>query len=186
MALLLGGGYWYYTGYIVQKAITPSPSPSATEAVWKTKSEKTVNDFMDYFLKTRDTNGTEQAEKARDLLTITAQAKLETIKDKTGQSPSDLIAKLNALMLEESLPENFQIIYSKQIDEKTVEVSLKLSYNNRSDVRLFTIVFEGSAWLIDSIKENTVTISPSPSASPSPSPSVSVSPSSMPQPTTSL
>lgn len=172
MALLLGGGYWYYTGYIVQKT-TPMATPSATEAVWKTNSEKTVNDFMGYFLKTRDTNGTEQAKKARDLLTITAQAKLETIKDKTGQSPSDLIAKLNALMLEESLPENFQIIYSKQIDEKTVEVSLKLSYNNRSDVRLFTIVWEGSAWLIDSI-------------GPSPSPSVSVSPSSMPQPTISL
>jgi hypothetical protein len=187
MALLLSGGYWYYTSYIVQKA-TPIASPSATEAVWKTKSEKTVNDFMGYFLKTRDTNGAEQAKKARDLLSITAQAKLETVKDKTGQSPGDLNAKLDALMLEQGLPIGYQIISTKKIDEQTVEISIKLSYNNKSDVRIFSVVWEGSAWLIDSIKENTGQISPSPanSSTPSISPSaVSPLPSPTPQPTSS-
>jgi len=170
LGLLFGSAYWYYYRYIVKPAPAPSPSPEATEAVWKTKSEKTTNDFLNYWFNSAKI-GENEAQKARDLLTIAAQAKLETIKDPSGENYSSLSDKLIAFIGLESIPQSYQIITTKKIDERTVEVSVKFMYDKEPSTRIFTVVLEGNIWLIDSVQKESV-LSPtiSPSLSPSPSP----------------
>lgn len=163
IGLLLGGGYWYYSKYIAKPVIAPTPSSEVTEAIWKTKSEKTVKDFINYWVNSASLS--DQAGKARDLLSIGAQAKLETFKDKDGKNYSDLKDKLTAFVLVGSIPKNFQLMTTKKIDEKTVEVTYKMD----AYVRIFVVNFEGNSWLIDQVKEQSVTPSPIPSIISSPS-----------------
>lgn len=164
VGLLGGGGYWYYMRYIAKPVIVPTPSSEVTEAVWKTKSEKTVKDFINYWV--NSASYPDQAGKAKDLLSIAAQAKLETLKDKDGNNYSELMDKLTAFMLFQIIPKDFQLMSTKKIDEKTVEVTYKID----TSTRIFVLNIEGNSWLIDQVKEQ--------SASPSALPSIMSSPSS--------
>ena len=185
LGLLLGAGVWYYSHFIIKPAVQPTPSSEVTEAIWKTKSEKTVNDFLTYWLKTK-TDAQEQAKKARDLLTVAAQAKLETLKDSSGKSYSELKDKLMAFLELSEFPKEYQIFTTKKIDEKTVEVTIKLNYNQESALRVFTVILEGSGWLIDGVSKESILKSPSPALSPAGvSPSPIASPSSLPTTTPS-
>lgn len=185
LGLLFGGGYWYYSRYIMKPTVAPTVSPEVTEAVWKTKSEKTVNDFLGYWLKSE--NDEEQAKKARDLLTIAAQAKLEILKNQNGNNFSSLKDKLTAFLELPGFPKDYKFIITKKIDEKTVEVTAKFNYPQGSEVRVFTCLLEGNAWLIDAVKYESITATPliSPSPSPSSSSSINSSPSPTMSPTTS-
>ncbi len=135
---------------------------------------------MGYWLKMKGTEAQEQAQKARDLLTISGQARLEILKNQEGKNFADLKDKLIAFVGVSGLAENYQISTTRKIDEKKFEINLKLIYNQVSINRIFTVIMEGSSWLIDSFSEKSTIVSPTPSASVSPvvstSPSVSGSP----------
>lgn len=175
--LIGGGGYWYYANYIIgsRGQAAPSPSVEITEAIWKTKAEKTVTDFLDFWLKSSSTSdGQIQAKKARDLLTIVAQAKLETTKDTNGKDLADLSAKLNYFLGSADKARSFEIISTQQIDENTVEVKVNLVYASPR-VKVFTLTQENNIWLIDKVVDYDSTIIPSPSPTTSTSPTVSPS-----------
>lgn len=174
LGLLFGGGYWYYSRHIMKPAVAPTTSPEATEAVWKTKSEKTVNDFLGYWLKSA--SDAEGAKKARDLLTIGAQAKLEILKDQNGNNFANLKDKLTAFLELSGFPTDYQLISTKKIDEKTVEVSVKFNHPQGLETRVLTCLLEGNAWLIDAVKKESIIATPSSSPSPSPTISSTTSP----------
>lgn len=175
--LLIGGaGYWYYSTYILggKGRVSPSPSLEVTEAPWKVKSEKTVNDFMGFWLASSASNKDNvQAKKARDLLTITAQARLETTKG-TDDKPVTIIAnQLDIFVGIKTRPSDYEIIATKQVDERTVETKVGLKYNdNTTQDKVITLTSEGNIWLIDAIKDynanQSFSASPSPSATPQP------------------
>lgn len=185
--LVLGGGYWYYSRFIVPSVVTPSPSPEITEAVWKTKSEKVVNDFLNYWQKSAQNNGDEQAKKARDLMSINAQAKLETLKNSSGQPYLVLKDKLTAFLGLDGITSGFKISNSRKIDEKTVEITVVFSFSNtnQSVSRVLTTLIVDNIWLVDAVRENSVLASPSPSPTPTPSPTSSPSPGLSPSPSIS-
>ena len=181
--LVSGAGYWYYSVYIVggKGRVSPSPSLEVTEAPWKTKSEKTTTDFLDFWLKSDNTTeGIVQAKKARDLLTISGQARLETTKDAEGNPIEIIASQLDVFVDVQERPSGYEIMATKQIDERTVETRVTFNYNqtNTFKDKVFTLTSEssaGSIWLIDAVKEYTGVATPamaSPSPSPSPSPSL--------------
>ncbi len=170
-----GGGYWYYANYIIgtKGQAMPSPSVEVTVAIWKIKSEKTITDFLDFWLKSSSTSdGLIQANKARDLLTIVAQAKLETTKDANGKDLSDLSAKLNYFLGSAEKARSYEIISTQKIDENTVTVKVNLIYTGPK-VKVFTVTQENNIWLIDKVVDSNAS---SPSPSPSISPSISPTP----------
>ena len=181
--LVCGAGYWYYSTYILggNGRVSPSPSLEVTEAPWKVKSEKTVNDFMGFWLASGATNeGNVQAKKARDLLTIAAQARLETAKGPDDKSVTIIANQLNIFVGAKERPSGYEIIGTKKIDEKTVEIRLALKYNNNTPLdKIFTLTSEGSIWLIDTVKDYNAIQSFS--ASPSPSPSTTLGAGATPQ-----
>ncbi len=171
--ILIGAaGYWYYANYIIGTRGQTSPSPSAevTEAIWKTKSEKTVKDFLGFYLESSSTaDGQIQTKKARDLLTIVAQARLETIKDANGQTPADLNVKLNLFLGASEKAKSFTIVSTQKIDESKVEVKVNLNYASPK-LKVFTVLSENNIWLIDAVKDYDLSpsvnpVSPSPSSS---------------------
>lgn len=171
--LVAGGAYWYYTNYIIGTRGHPTPTPSVeiTEPVWKTKSEETVNDFLNFYLKSSETtDGQIQAEKAKDLLTIVAQARLETIKDSSGKIPSNLSTRLNLFIGSEAKAQSFEIVSAKQIDEETVEIKVNLNYTQSmpaspaGKLKVFTLKSIDNIWLIEQIRDyQEIVVSPSPS-----------------------
>jgi len=182
MLIIGGGGYWYYATYLIGTGgkATPSPSVEITEAIWKTKSEKTVTDFLNFWLKSANTSDGEiQAEKARDLLTIAAQAKLATTKGANGQELTNLSEKLNYFLGSAEKARRFEIISTGQIDENTVEVKVNLIYASPK-VKIFSLTQENNIWLIDDVVDYNSPVTPSsfpsPSASPSSSPAASLTP----------
>jgi hypothetical protein len=172
VVLIGGGGYWYYINYIVgsRGRVSPSPSVEVTEAIWKTKSEKTVSDFLNFCLNSSaSADGQIQANKAKDLLTIVAQAKLETIKDANGQPPADLSTALNLFLGSADKAQSFSIVSTQKIDESKVAVKVNLLYAN-PQLKIFTVTNEDGIWLIDQVQDyQELLISPSPSPSPLPS-----------------
>jgi hypothetical protein len=174
--LLVGGaGYWYYSTYIAggKGRVSPSPSVEVTDAPWKVKSEKTVNDFMGFWLASgATTDGIVQAKKARDLLTIAAQARLETTKGSDDKPVTIIANQLDIFVGVKEKPSGYEIIATKKIDERTVEVRLSLKFNvNPTQDKVFTLTSEGNIWLIDQVKDyQGISASPSPSPSPSATP----------------
>ena len=169
MALILGLGYWYYSRFIKAPVVAPTPSPEVTEATWKANSEKTVNDFMKYFLKVGEADGQAQALKARDLLSASAQAKLETTTDKSGKLPTNLSDKLILFAGVTSLPSNYQILNTRKNDDGTVDVSTELLYDQEQAHRIFKCILDNNVWLIQEVKNPA-------KASPTPTPSMTLSP----------
>lgn len=180
-AALIGGGYWYYSAYINKGNVAPTPEVEVTDAPWKTKSEKVTTDFLTFWAKSSDSEeGIIQAKKARDLLTIAAQAKLETFKDDKGNLITSISSQLDHFLGASDLPAgeagkttNFEISFSRKIDEETVEVRASLSYATPRD-KIFTIFNVGGSWLIDSVKDWPT--SPSPEISPTITPTATTSP----------
>lgn len=171
-ALIVGGGIWYYMYYIQGGGkIEPSPSVEVTEAVWKTKSEKTVTDFLNYWASSGSSG--EQlinAKKAKDLLTISAQARLETFKD--GETPiTDVSKQLDRFIEVTSKTTKFIIISSSKTDDKNVQVKIKLNYPTPVD-KVVYLMSENNIWLIDKIVNSEVpfqsSIGPSANVTPSP------------------
>ncbi|KKQ74626.1 MAG: hypothetical protein US94_C0001G0027 [Berkelbacteria bacterium GW2011_GWB1_38_5] len=177
IALTIGGSFWYYKTYIVNgSAVTSSPDINITEAEWKTKSEKVVTSFLDFWSNSSSTEeGKIQGSKAKDLLTISAQAKLATYKDEKGEFYSNILLQLNQFLSVKEKPVDFQISSSKQIDESTVESKIVLNYPNNPTNRIVKTILENNIWLIDAVKEN-VDVSPSAVVSPSPIASSTASP----------
>lgn len=171
IVLVIGAGYWYYANYIIGTRGHPGPSPSVevTEPAWKTKAEKTVSDFLNFYLKSSNTaDGQVQSQKAKDYLTIVAQAKLETIKDSTGKTPSDLNTKLNLFVGSSEKAQSFEIVSAKKIDEETVEIKVNLNYA-QVKLKVITVKSIDNIWLIDQIRDYQETlVSPSSSILPSP------------------
>lgn len=184
MALILGLGYWYYSRFIASPVASPTPSAEVTEATWKTNSEKTVGNFMGYFLKTGASDGQAQALKARDLLSTTAQAKLETTADKSGKVPPNMVDKLMLFVGVAALPSNYQILNTKKNDDGTVDVSAELIYNQEQAQRIFKCILDNNVWLIQEVR-NPGIASPTPTSSMTFSPTPTFSPSITPTPISS-
>lgn len=164
IGLLLGGGYWFYNQYIV-KSSKPGPTPSmeVTTASWKVKTDKVINDFLDFWSKS-------SPGKARDLLTIAAQAKLATFKDDSGNIIGDISIELDKFINVTAKTNEYEIVGTKLLNDRTVETQVRLIYNQSPPYqdRVFSLVSENNLWLIDSIDSVVSSLSPSPTITTSP------------------
>ena len=167
LIIVLVIGIYYIFKILPSKKTPASPSPSITEELWRIKSEKNVNDFMDLWSKSlTSTNGEQYALKARDLLTNVAQAKLATYRNKDGQPIEKVSAELSKFIGQDTPPKSIKIYSTNKIDEGNVEVRLYLYYDEEpGKVRVLNInnISEGGIWLIDSIIDKGIQAAPSPS-----------------------
>lgn len=168
--LILAAGYYYIYKILPSRKVVPTPSPSSTEQIWKTKSEKNVTDFIDLWSKAiSSTNYLQYALKARDLLSNVAQARLETYKDKDGKPITIVSEQLSKFIGLDKRPESIEIYSSTKIDEKNVEVRVYLfmeSNSSQARVLVFNNINEGGIWLIDSIADKGTQTVESPKPSP--------------------
>lgn len=168
--LILAAGYYYIYKILPSRKVVPTPSPSSTEQIWKTKSEKNVTDFIDLWSKAiSSTNYLQYALKARDLLSNVAQARLETYKDKDGKPITIVSEQLSKFIGLDKRPESIEIYSSTKIDEKNVEVRVYLfmeSNSSQARVLVFNNINEGGIWLIDTITDKGIQTVESPKPSP--------------------
>lgn len=172
IGLVIGGGYWYYERVILHRSSTkPSPSPEVSVPIWKEHSEKTMNDFLGLWLVSGvNSEGQIKAKKARDLLTIAAQGRLEAFKDNDGKLIADVSLQLDKFVDIESKTSEYEIISSRQINDSQVEVKIQFTFSEKKD-KVFILKYQDNLWLIDSVADAVVIASPS--FSPQPSPSIS-------------
>ena len=171
--IIFGGSFWYYQSFIKPKPEI-TPEPTFTEAIWKTKSEKTVNDFLTDWSSAIKNKNIDEAKKARDLLTNAAQAQIQILKNPSGQAMTDLDQQLTAFLLLDKHYDQFQLVSSTKIDENIVDVLVKFNYNETQPIgRILTIQNEEGFWLINKVAEARISpnpiISSSTSIQPSPS-----------------
>ncbi len=131
--------------------ITPTPSPS--EEVWKTKSEKNVRAFIDNWINSFSAEVTSEtyALKAEDLLTNVARAKLAAYKDEKGNPITKVSLALNKFVGISLRPQSYEIISTTKIDEENVEVRANIIIGSSTKVLLFNTTSVGGMWLIDSV-----------------------------------
>jgi hypothetical protein len=150
LVIILGLLAVYQTA-IAPRLVKPTPTPAATDPIWKTKSKSNVNNFLDLWMKSVGaTNSSQYASQAKDLLTIAAQAKILTYKDSKGNLITDQSQELTAFV-DSAPPQSYSIGDIKQIDEKTVEVSVAFA-DKTTSTKIFTTKSEGDVWLIDSVR----------------------------------
>ena len=171
--IIFGGSFWYYQSFIKPKPEI-TPEPTFTEAIWKTKSEKTVNDFLTDWSSAIKNKNIDEAKKARDLLTNAAQAQIQILKNPSGQAMTDLDQQLTAFLLLDKHYDQFQLVSSTKIDENIVDVLVKFNYNETQPIgRILTIQNEEGFWLINKVTEAKISPNPISSLSPSIKPSPS-------------
>ncbi|MBM2820578.1 MAG: hypothetical protein HW405_338 [Candidatus Berkelbacteria bacterium] len=137
-----------------------------TAAPWKTKTDKTVMDFLIFWSKSAGQDAQNQSQKARDLLTISAQARLVTYKDANQNPIQDLPIQLDKFIGISDKTDKYEIISTKLINENNVQTKVRFSSIHNID-KIFTLILENNIWLIDSITDYSL-ISPSPTLSDTP------------------
>ena len=107
---------------------------------------------MDLWTKSIGTTNSDQyATAARDLLTISAQARLLTYKDSTNQSIKKVSDQLTTFVGSEA-PASFSLDDLLLVDENTVETTVIFTDNTTSK-KIFTTKSEGGVWLIDTVRD---------------------------------
>jgi hypothetical protein len=131
----------------------PTPTPSPTIPAWQDKSEKNVNSFLDYWLKSiGTTNSDSYAAQAKAYLTVSAQAGLATLTDSNGQVATKASDQLT-IFAGGVVPKSYSITNVELIDELTTEVSV--SFNDSTKLianKIFTVKSVSGNWLIDGIR----------------------------------
>src|SRR3989304_9356807 len=138
---------FYGTSVILSRvsktSISLSPSPEETF-----QAKKTVENFLEFYQKS--SSDETYAKKARDLLTISAQAKLLTYQDDSGQKIEKLTNQLDRFLVlsDSSVPWE---IHSAILNGNKIEVRERFSYPTPRD-KLFLLIDEGRNWLIDEVR----------------------------------
>lgn len=144
-------GLLVYQKVVVPAIAKPSPTPVATDPIWKSKSQSNVNNFLDLWTKSiGTTNSDEYAAKARDYLTVTAQAKILTYVNNRGNSINNISLQLTNFV-DSPAPESYSISEVTQVDEKTVDV-LVTFVDETTSTKIFTTKSENEVWLINSVR----------------------------------
>jgi len=149
--VIILAGLVAYQKVVAPAIAKPSPTPIATDPIWKSKSQSNVNNFLDLWTKSiGTTNSDEYAIKARDYLTVTAQAKILTYVDNMGNSINNVSLQLTNFVGSPA-PESYSISEVTQIDEKTVDISVTF-VDETTSTKIFTTKSENEVWLINSAR----------------------------------
>ncbi len=149
---VVGIGLLSYQRVIAPSLVKPSPTPVPTVPAWKTVSENNVNGFMDAWIKSiGTTNSAEYAAKAKELMTIAAQAKLLTYKDRSGSALTDISAQLTQFVGTPA-PKTYTMSDTTQVDDQTVDIRITFS-DKQNTIKIFTTKSEDGVWLIDSVRD---------------------------------
>lgn len=144
---LVGGFFIYFVEFSTGEELKPTPHATVSSNLQEIQAKKAVENFLNYYLSSRD--DANLAQKAKDLLTISAQAKLLTAKNEQGQTITDIPSQLNTFMGVQAPPQSFEFL-SFQDAERGVEVRVSFVYNQRQN-KIFVLEKENNLWLIDEV-----------------------------------